>query len=73
MHLEYLSPYSLDFDPVEEGFSAMKAWIQQNRDYVQGELLGKAMCDLYEMLWEAVFTSMTVEKAVGWFGHSGYL
>lgn len=73
MCLEYLPPYSPDFDPIEEGFSAMKAWIRQNRDYVRGELSGEAMCDPYEMLWEAVFTSMTAEKAVGWFRHSGYL
>ncbi len=70
MCLEYLPPYSPDFNPIEEGFSSMKAWIQQNREHAQGELLGEASCDPYEMLWEAVFMSMTPENALGWFGRS---
>jgi len=73
MRLEYLLPYSPDFDPIEEGFSAMKSWIRSNRDYVRGELAGEATCNPYMMLWDAVFTSMTPEKAQGWFRHSGYL
>jgi len=73
MCLEYLPPYSPDFNPIEEGFSAMKAWIRGNREYAHGKLSGEAACDPYKMLWEAVFTSMTLEKALGWFRHSGYI
>ncbi|VDC02747.1 unnamed protein product [Peniophora sp. CBMAI 1063] len=36
--LVYLSPYSPDYNPLEEGFSAMKAWIRRNREYVLGRL-----------------------------------
>ncbi|KZV82862.1 hypothetical protein EXIGLDRAFT_592156, partial [Exidia glandulosa HHB12029] len=57
----------------ELGFSAMKAWIRRNRDYVQGELSGRAECDPYSMLWDAVYETMTAEHAFGWFRHSGYV
>jgi hypothetical protein len=73
MRLLYLPPYSPDFSPIEEAFSAIKAWIHSNRDYVHGELSGKATCDSYEMLWEAVFSAVTIEKAHGWFKDCGYL
>ena len=29
--LAYLPPYSPDFNPIEEAFSQLKAWIQKNR------------------------------------------
>ncbi|KAI5985302.1 hypothetical protein EDD15DRAFT_2140266, partial [Pisolithus albus] len=54
-------------------FSALKSWIRCNRDYVRGELTGELTCDPYQMLWDAVFTSMTPQKAQGWFAHSGYI
>lgn len=50
MKLVYLLPYSPDFDPIEEGFSAMKAWICRNHDYVLGELSGEDHCDPIGML-----------------------
>jgi hypothetical protein len=28
--LEYLPPYSPDFNPIEEAFAEMKAWIKKN-------------------------------------------
>ncbi|KII84378.1 hypothetical protein PLICRDRAFT_117848, partial [Plicaturopsis crispa FD-325 SS-3] len=54
-------------------FSAIKAWIRSNRDYVRGELTGEAACDPYTMLWNAVFSTVTPEKAEGWFRDSGYI
>jgi hypothetical protein len=50
MRLVYLPPYSPDFNPIEEAFLALKAWIQWNRDYVNAELTGEVDCDPYEML-----------------------
>jgi transposase len=73
MRLEYLPPYSPDFDPIEEGFSSMKAWLRHNREYVEGELTGQADASPYTLLWRAVFESMTPEKIVGWYTHSGYM
>ncbi|KAI0688682.1 hypothetical protein BC835DRAFT_1284191, partial [Cytidiella melzeri] len=71
--LEYLSPYSPDFNPCEEGFSAMKAWLRRNRDYVLGELSGDKTCDPFAMLTRAVFDSMTSKSIRGWFRDSGYV
>ncbi|KAJ7041414.1 hypothetical protein C8F04DRAFT_878247, partial [Mycena alexandri] len=70
----YLPPYSPDFDPIEEGFSSMKAWIRAHRDYTGPVLAGQPGADSpYAMIWQAVYASMTPEKAQGWFQHSGYL
>ncbi|KAJ7257607.1 hypothetical protein C8J57DRAFT_949651, partial [Mycena rebaudengoi] len=72
--LEYLPPYSPDYDPIEEGFSAMKAWIRLHRDYTEGALAGQPHADSpYTMIWQAVYESMTPEKVHGWFRHSGYI
>ncbi|KAJ3753118.1 hypothetical protein EV360DRAFT_10993, partial [Lentinula raphanica] len=70
--LEYLPPYSPDYDPIEEGFSGMKAWIRRNRDYVRGELTDLPNANPYAMLWMAVYESMTPEKISGWYDHAGY-
>jgi DDE superfamily endonuclease len=72
MRLVFLPAYSPDLNPIEEAFSSIKAWIRANRDYVLGELRGGEWCDPYRMLWSAVFT-VTPEKALGWFRHSGYV
>jgi transposase len=34
--LEFLPPYSPDFNPIEESFSALKAWVRKNRPPVEG-------------------------------------
>lgn len=73
MRLAYLPPYSPDFNPIEEGFSAMKAWLRANHEFVRGELTGAASCDPIGMLWDAVFSSLTSESAYGWYKDSGYL
>jgi len=71
--LRYLPAYSPDFNPIEEGFSAMKAWICSNRDYVLGELSGAETCEPMAMLWTAVFDSMTIENIEGWYRDCGYV
>jgi hypothetical protein len=73
MRLVYLPAYSPDFNPIEEGFSAMKARIRLNRDYVLGEMGNEPTCDPIAMLWEAVFSSMTVENIEGWYRNCGYV
>jgi hypothetical protein len=73
MRLLYLPPYSPDLNPIEEGFSALKAWVRRNRDFVLGELSGDQTCEPYEMLWKGVFETMTPEKIRGWYRNSGYI
>ncbi|KAJ7119858.1 hypothetical protein C8R44DRAFT_624273 [Mycena epipterygia] len=74
MRLEYLPPYSPNYDPIKEGFSALKAWIRVNRDYTDGAMASGPNADSpYAMIWQAVYKFMTADKAHGWFTHSRYL
>lgn len=71
--LRYLPPYSPDLNPIEEGFSSMKAWIRRNNNYVLGELTGDNTCDPYAMLWDAVHETMIPENIAGWYRDCGYV
>ena len=73
MRLLYLPPYSPDFNPIEEAFSCIKAWIRSHRDEVLIEMDGSPESHPYEILWQAVFTAVTVDKVRGWFRDCGYL
>jgi DDE superfamily endonuclease len=73
MRILYLPPYSPDFNPIEEAFSVIKAWIRRIRAFVRGELSGEDGCNPYEMLWKAVFSIATPENAEGWFHDCGYI
>jgi len=70
MRLEYLPPYSPDFNPIEEAFSSIKAWIRANRNHVHAETTYGAD-NAHVVLGEAI-SSVTVDKAQAWFAHSGY-
>ena len=72
MRLLYLPSYSPDLNPIEEAFSAIKAWLRSNHDYVLGETEGPD-CDPYSLIWEAVYAVVTSEKAYGWYKHSEYI
>lgn len=73
MRILFLPPYSPDYNPIEEAFSALKAWICRHHDFARGELTGELTCKPYEMLWEGVFSTVTPEKAHSWFRDCGYL
>jgi len=71
--LIYLSPYSLQFNPCEEGFSCLKYWIRRNRDEVLGEMADREDYNPIDILWNAVYDTMTPENIEGWFHNSGYV
>lgn len=73
MRLLYLPPYSPDFNPIEEAFSCIKAWIRSHRDEVLVEMERGLESRPFEILWEAVFASVTIPKVEGWFRDCGYL
>lgn len=76
MKLQYLPTYSPDLNPIEEAFSCIKAWIRGNRDYAHSELVPdnlESSIHPYFIIWNAVFTAVSPEKAEGWFKDSGYL
>jgi len=72
MRVEFLPPYSPDFNPIELAFSAIKYDIRRN-----GGLIRKAMdaenskAAVLSELWNAV-SSVTPADAEGWFYHCGY-
>ena len=39
--LKYLPPYSPDFNPIEEAFAELKAWIKRNNELAEGYDTGK--------------------------------
>ncbi|KAF8210948.1 hypothetical protein K438DRAFT_1569903, partial [Mycena galopus ATCC 62051] len=71
--LIYLSPYSPDFNPCEEGFSSLKAWVRRHRDDVLREMEGRDGCNPIGVLWDAVYEIMMPENIAGWFRNSGYI
>ena len=64
--LIYLPPYSPDFNPIEEAFSAIKAWLRRH----------EAQFDAPEKLpWmiHSAIASVTSRDAFGWFDDCGYV
>jgi len=65
-HLIYLPPYSPDFNPIEEAFSAVKAWLQQHKgEYDSPE-------NLPWLIHQAI-DSVTPSNAIAWFRDCGYI
>jgi transposase len=62
--LLFLPPYSPDFSPIEEAFSKIKALLKKSASRTRGALL--------EAIGRAI-SAVTLEDAVGYFGHCGYL
>lgn len=61
--IEYLPPYSPDFNPVENMWSKIKAHLRQMKERCKDTLI------------EAVGTALktvTAQDALGWFKHCGY-
>jgi len=72
--LQYLPAYSPDLNPIEEGFSAMKADLRRNRDYCLAEMSDEdPSCDVYALLYQSVFRAMTPENISGWFRDCSYV
>ena len=66
MKLIYLPPYSPDFNPIEEAFSFMKAWLwRHEKDAVNAQVR--------PWLVHRAILAVTIEDAEGWFGNCGYL
>jgi transposase len=71
--LVYLAPYSPDLNPIEEAFSAVKAWVRRNNALVREAMESPDTIDATLLLSLAVATVMTRENVEGWYRHSGYL
>ena len=67
VRIEYLPPYSPDFQPIEEAFSKVKAFLRRHRDYYKQTIGDGILFDMYE-----VMEIITPEDAVSYFMHAGY-
>ncbi|KAJ3478506.1 hypothetical protein NLI96_g9707 [Meripilus lineatus] len=70
--LVYLSPYSPDFNPIEEGFSCLKSYLRRHCDDLNAALAGNLTHEPYSVLWKAVHQTLTPENIYGWFRDCGY-
>jgi hypothetical protein len=70
--VEFLPPYSPDYNPIECAFSAIKAHVRREGDITRAAWADDCDADVYVRLLEAVF-SVSVEEAMHWFEHCGYV
>jgi transposase len=68
----FLPAYSPDLNPIEEGFSAFKAWIRRHGRLVRTELESKDDERIVKILTTAVKRAMTPSNIDGWYRHAGY-
>lgn len=64
--LVYLPAYSPDFNPIEEAFSFIKAWLRRHENnYISPE-------ELPALIYNAI-SGITPELAVAWMRNCGYV
>jgi hypothetical protein len=72
MRVEFLPPYSPDYNPIELAFSAMKYHLRRNGEFVRMAMIELSDSDIYTTLTEALF-ECTAGGVFGWFRHCGYV
>ena len=70
--LLYLLPYSPDFNPIEECFSSVKAYIRWHRAQFRSEIEMGDKEKPFMFLYEAL-NNVKAQDAWGWFHHSKYV
>jgi len=63
--LIYLPPYSPDFNPIEQAFHSVKAWLRRHEAQA-------VLPQVRPWLIQQAAMSVTVEDAEGWILNSGY-
>lgn len=61
----FIPPYSPEFNPIEESFHVVKAWLRRNNRALRNSAYPEL--DIHEAC-----LSVTPEKARGFFSHAGY-
>lgn len=64
--LIYLPPYSPDFNPIEEAFSAIKAWLRHHENKFTQE-------NQLPWLIHQAAAAVSASDAIGWFRDCGYI
>jgi hypothetical protein len=72
MRVEFLPPYSPDYNPIELAFSAMKYHLRRNGEYVRLAMTELSDEDIYFTFSMALY-EVAGDGAFGWFRHCGYI
>ena len=72
MRVEFLRPYSPDYNPIELTFSAMKYHLRRNGEYTRLAMTELSTEDIYFALSMALY-EISREGVFGWFRHCGYV
>ena len=67
VQIEYLPPYSPDFQPIEEAFSKIKAFLQRHHTYYSQTMGDGILFDMFE-----ITEIITQGDTAGYFMHAGY-
>jgi len=70
--LIYLPPYSPDYNPIEESFAFIKAYIRRHGHHFRNIVETGDKLDPILFLYETL-DKVTPEAAKGWFHNSGYI
>lgn len=72
MRVEFLPPYSPDYNPIELAFSAMKYHLHRNGAYVRFAMVELSNKEIFCTLLEALY-QITAADVFGWYRHCGYV
>ena len=72
MRVEFLPPYSPDYNPIELTFSAMKYHLCRNGEYARLAMTELSNDDIFFVLSTALY-EISREGVFGWFRHCGYV
>jgi transposase len=73
MKIEFLPPYSPDFNPIELCFSGLKAWLKRHRQEAEGAWADKKQPHLARLFLIQMALEVSREHAYGWFDKCGVL
>jgi transposase len=72
MRVEFLPPYSPDYNPIELAFSAMKYHLRRNGEYARLAMTELSEEDIFFTLTAALY-EISAAGVFGWFRHCGYV
>jgi transposase len=72
MHVEFLPPYSPDYNPIELTFSAMKYHLHRNGEYTHLAMTELGNEEIFFTLSMALY-EISVAGVFGWYRQCGYV
>ena len=72
MRVEFLPPYSPDYNPIELMFSALKYYLCRNGEYARLAMTQLSDEDIFITLSHALY-EVSSSGTFGWFRHCGYV